>query len=378
MLLFMGSLTACTLPNAGPTAKQVDAASKATPGVGPRFALVDVDANVVSAMERWMVNSLQGSFGAQRPATNQAIGIGDTVQIVIWEAAAGGLFSTSANDRLAGSHSAVIPNQVVGSDGAVTVPYAGRVAVAGRSPQQVEEVIIQRLQAKAIEPQVLVTITKNVSNTVTVVSEVTGGARVPLTTRGDRILDVIAEAGGTRAPAYETFIALSRDGRSVRIPLEAVLGNPKENIFVRPGDVVSVEREPQTFTAVGATGQNAVLPFAATGITLDEAIGRAGGLNDLRADPGGVFVIRYERPSDYDQLGLTRPSLGPMEQVPVMYRINMSDPNSFFLARQFPIRNKDILFVSNAPATQVQKAISILLPFIGLGATTAATAAVVK
>lgn len=368
------------LPAAGPTRAEISSAAKPVKDGGEtRFALVDVDPNIVAAMENWSAASLQGSFGQQRPTSTQAIGVGDYVQITIWEAAAGGLFSSPASDRTSpGSRSAVIPEQVVGRDRAVTVPYAGRIEVVGRTPQQVELAIVEALTGKAIEPQALVTVTKNIANTVTVIGEVTSGARVPLTTRGDRVLDVVAHAGGTRAPAHETFITLMRDGRSVRIPLQAVLVDPSENIFVRPGDVVSVAREQQTFTSAGATGQNSVIPFDAVGITLDQAIARSGGLSDSRADPGGVFVIRFERPSDYDQLRLPRPQPGTLPQVPVIYRVNMRDPNGFFLARRFPIRNKDILFVSNAPAAEMQKVVNIMLGFVGAGATIIAVSAATR
>jgi len=206
----------------------------------------------------------------------------------------------------------------------------------------------------------------------------TGGARIPLTTRGDRLLDIVAQAGGTKAPAYETFITLVRDGQSVRVPMQAILTNPAENVYVRPGDVVSVAREQQSFTSAGATGQNSVVPFDALGITLDQAIARAGGLNDARADPAGVFLIRYERPVDYDQLGLRRPDPGALPQVPVIYRLNMRDPNAFFMARRFSVRNKDILYVSNASATEVQKVIAVLLPFLGVGATAVAVSAATR
>lgn len=159
------------------------------------------------------------------------------------------------------------------------MPYAGRVRVAGRSPAEVEQTIVQALREKAIEPQVLVTVTRNVANTVTVIGEVTNGARVPLTTRGDRLLDVIAAAGGTRAAAHEVFVTLVRDGASVRIPMQAILNDPAENVYVQAGDVVSVARDPQTFTAAGAAGINTVIPFDAVGITLEQALARAGGVN---------------------------------------------------------------------------------------------------
>lgn len=374
-LLWCGFLAAVplagceSLPRSGPSTSEIVEGARPSRAGGTRFALIDIDANVVAAMERWHAVSLQGSFGQQRPVATQQIGIGDFVQVVIWEAAAGGLFSSPASDRISpSSRSAVIPEQAVGPDGAITMPYAGRVRVAGRTPEQVEAEIVRQLGDKAIEPQALVTVTKNVANTVTVIGEVTTGARVPLTTRGDRVLDVVATAGGIRTPAHETFVALLREGKSVRIPMQAILKDPAENVYVRAGDVVSVAREQQTFTAAGATGGNAVVPFDAIGITLDQAIARAGGINDNRADPTGVFVIRYEQPGDYGQLGLPRPLPGTTGDVPVIYRLNMRDPNGFFLSRRFPVRNKDILFVSNASSLELQKMMAILLPFLGVGA----------
>ena len=377
----VSSLASCSgLPGAGPTAGEVTAASKPTSTGETRFALIDVDPNVVAKMESWSAVSLQGTFGKQGATATQAIGQGDYVQVTIWEAAAGGLFSAPANAQMTGSGSrqATIPEQVVGPDGAITVPYAGRVQVKDRTPQQVEQAVVTALTGKAIEPQALVTVTRNVANTVTVVGEVTGGARVPLTTRGDRILDVVASAGGTKAAAHETFVTLVRGRQSVRIPMQALLTNPSENVFVKPGDVISVAKEPQTFTSAGATGQNSVVPFDSIGITLDQAIARAGGLSDTRADPGGVFVIRYERPEEYDQLGFRRPDPGALPQVPVIYRVNMRDPNGFFMARRFPIRNKDILFVSTAPAAEMQKVINVLIGFVGAAATVVAVSAATR
>jgi polysaccharide export outer membrane protein len=316
-------------------------------------------------METWNSTSLQSTFGSNGPANSQTIGPGDTVQVVLWEAASGGLFSSSGADRVSsGSHSAIIPEQVVGGDGSIMVPYAGRIAAAGRTPRAVEDSIVAALQGKAIEPQALVTVTKNLSNTVSVLGEVTGGARVPLTVRGDRILDVIAAAGGTKSAPYDVFITLTRSGRSARVPMSAILANPGENIFVRAGDTVTVAREPQTFTAFGATGRNDVLQFEASSLTLDQAIARAGGLLDQRADARGVFVIRFEPVANYDQLALSRPAEGPLPEVSTIYRLDMRDPNSLFLAHRFPMRNKDVLFVSNAPATDLQKVGTIISTFL--------------
>jgi polysaccharide export outer membrane protein len=288
--------------------------------------------------------------------------VGDSVVITIYEAAAGGLFSAAITDKTvsAGSRTATIPEQIVSRDGTIQVPYAGRIKVAGLRPAQVEEEVVKSLSGKAIEPQAVVTISKNVSNTVTVSGEVTGGARIPLNPNGDRILGVIATAGGLRSPAADSFVRLTRGGRTVSVSYNAILAAPEENIFVRPGDVITVVREPQTFTAFGGTGANATVPFGAASLTLEEAIAKAGGLADYRADPGGIFLFRFE-PADLVHVlvpGRELPAGGNL--IPVIYRLNLREANAFFLARAFPMKDKDILYVANAPTDPLQKFLRML------------------
>jgi polysaccharide export outer membrane protein len=242
----------------------------------------------------------------------------------------------------------------------VTVPYAGRIHVAGRTQQAVEAVIVERLRGKAIEPQALVSVSRNVSNTVTVTGEVANGARVPLTARGDRIMDVIAAAGGYHSPVHETYVSLTRGNRTARAPILALLKNPREDIYLRPGDILTVERVPQTYTVMGATGANAVEPYDARGITLEEAIGKAGGLADMRADPQGVFVLRYEPASLVREFPHVAPSLLAQSHVPVAYHLDLREPAALFRARRFAIRDKDILYVSNAPFADIGKAVGLL------------------
>ncbi|MGC2124195.1 MAG: polysaccharide biosynthesis/export family protein, partial [Xanthobacteraceae bacterium] len=260
----------------------------------------------------------------------------------------------------AGSRTATIPEQVVARDGTIEVPYAGPLKVAGLTPGEVEQAVVHALEHKAIEPQAVVTITKNLSNTVSVGGEVAAGARVPLTTKGDRILDVIASAGGIRVPASDAFIRLTRGRRTVSVAYNAILAHPEENIYVVPGDDITVVRDPQTFTAFGGTGRNAQVPFDAAGITLEEAIAKAGGLLDYRADPAGVFLLRFEPTPLVEQLapGRQLPSQGDL--VPVVYRLNLKDANSFFLARSFPMRDKDMLYVANSASDPVQKFLGLI------------------
>jgi polysaccharide export outer membrane protein len=228
------------------------------------------------------------------------------------------------------------------------------------TPARVEQEIVGALSHKAIEPQVVVTVSKNLSNTVSVGGEVAHGARVPLTTRGDRVLDVIAEAGGLRILASDAFIQLTRGLHTVAVAYNAVLAHPEENIYVMPGDNITIVHDPQTFTAFGGTGKNAQIPFDAAGITLEEALAKAGGALDSRADPKGVFLLRFEPTDLVAKLapGRALPSAGDL--IPVVYRLDLRDINSLFLGRSFAMQDKDILYVANSPSDPVQKFLGLV------------------
>ena len=354
-------LAGCSwLPASGPMASDFVSQENQTGDLGG-YILIDLDERVASICNAQPHNSFVRVFSDdRRPAPDIRIGIGDSVSVTIWEAAAGGLFSAAPSQISAGSRSAALPEQLVARDGTIQVPYAGRLKVAGLRPAEVEELIVKELQGKAIQPQAVVTISRNYSNTATVTGEVTNGARIPLTVKGDRILDVIGAAGGIKTPAFEAFVRLTRGKSTATIAFNTILTNPNENIFVRPDDVITVIRQRQTFTAFGGTGSNASIPFDAAGISLEEAIAKAGGLLDSRADPAGIFLLRFEPTGLVSQLepGRALPSQGNL--VPVIYRLNLRNANSFFLARAFEAKDKDILYISNSPSDPVQKFLGLV------------------
>jgi len=258
-----------------------------------------------------------------------------------------------------------IPEQVVARDGAISVPFADRIPVAGKSPLEVQHTIEQRLADKAIEPQVIVVITKSVTNAATVSGEVVNGARVALSLNGDRLLDLIALAGGAKSPVYETFVRLTRDGVTVTIPMEVLVSDPSENIYAWPGDVLTLVRIPQTFSVFGATGQNTQVSFNAEKVTLAEALAKAGGLQDLRADPAGVFLFRFEPPDVVGALKAPALATGPGGSSPIVYRLDLSDANSYFFAQRFPVEDKDIIYVANARLNELQKFFTLLNTITG-------------
>ncbi|MFN3350798.1 polysaccharide biosynthesis/export family protein [Pseudorhodoplanes sp.] len=348
------------MPSAGPTASEI-VSNESNTGIISGYVVVDIDERIAAIVAKRQAPTLYGMFRDSRRPPDVRIGSGDAVTVTIWEAGSGGLFSSASIDRTSpGSRTATIPEQEVSQNGTIQVPYAGRLKIAGLRPAEAESLIVDSLRGKAIEPQAVVTITRNRNNTVTVTGEVTNGMLAPVSVKGDRVLDVIAAAGGLRAPGHEVFVRLTRGEKSANVPFNILLADARENVYVRPGDVLTVVREPQRFTAFGGTGRNELIQFDAAGMTLEQALARAGGLLDFRADSTGVFLLRFEPASLVAEMLPERKEQIATNYVPVVYRLNLRNANSYFMARAFPMRDKDILYVANAPLTEVQKFLSVI------------------
>jgi polysaccharide biosynthesis/export protein len=272
--------------------------------------------------------------------------------VTLFEAGQGGLFSSEYGAR-------VTLQQRVDSDGSITVPYAGRVRAGGESPQAVERAIVAALEGRAIQPQALVQITETVQRSYVVNGEVNAPGRKPITAAGDRILDAIAGAGGARTQTFETRVTLQRGSKQGSAIMKDMIDNPPENVFVQPGDRIYVTKDPEIFLAFGAVPQPGPIEFGLEKLTLLEAVGKAGGLIDTRSDPGAFFVFRYEPESAVKQM---KPDYAGQfgAKVPVVYRVNLRDPQAYFYAKGFTIRDRDVLYVANSAATELQKFLQII------------------
>jgi polysaccharide export outer membrane protein len=360
-LFLLVALCGCSsLPTAGPSKN--DVIDQAQKDGQVRFQVIDIDRSVVDTILAQPTEGFHSRFGHYGLPPEPSLSVGDTVGVSIWEAGGGSLFGgAAALDRTgSGSRPVTIPDQIVPRDGAISVPFAGRVKVAGRTILEVQHDIEARLAGKAAEPQVIVTVPKSAANSVTVSGEVVNGARVPLSPEGDRILDIIAAAGGAKSPVYETFVRLSRQGVTATIPFETLIADPAENIYAWPADVLTLVKTPQSFDAMGAIGHVAEIPFDSQHLTLSRALAKAAGPLDDRADPAGVFLFRNEPAPLVAALTHAPESAGAPSTVPIVYRLDMSNAEAFFLAKQFPVDDKDIVFIANARLSQVQKFFALI------------------
>ncbi len=252
-----------------------------------------------------------------------------------------------------------LPQQVVDSAGTITVPYAGQIRVSGRLPSQVQADIEARLANRAIEPQVVITVNESRSNQVAVLGDVNSPGKFEISPAGERVLDVISRAGGLSTPGVETYVTLERRGKQATVLFNALVKAPRENIYVTAGDTVYVNRERRTYTVFGAAGLNGRIDFEEADLSLGDALGKAGGLLDGRADPAEVFIYRLTDRGVVSKFGadVTRFS---SDRIPVIFRANLRDPAAFFAAQKFPMQDRDILYVSNATSGELIKFLTVV------------------
>jgi polysaccharide export outer membrane protein len=365
----------CALPVAGP--HDWDIASGQSDPKNLLYALVRLTPRTVDILA---ANNPQiaGEFPDKRGPETVRFGVGDVLGITIFESGAGGLFTAPQGGTTPGNY-VTLPNQAVDDRGNISVPYAGSLRAKGRTAIEVQQAIINALKDSALKPQAVVSLVDQRSSSYSVLGEVRGAGRFAISASGERLLDAIARSGGLSGQGNESWVMLEREGRRALAPFGAIVDVPANNIYVRAHDTIYIFREPQTFLAFGAVGTSAgggvgaititgsggsrggQFPFDAWRITLSEALAKTNGLSDQTANPSSVFLYRGETRHVAELLGVDCSKFdGPI--IPIIYNIDMRNPAGYFLASKFEMRNKDVIYVSNASAIESAK----LMTFINL------------
>ena len=360
-------LPACSLlPGTGPKSDAVE--GNATAGVRSGaplpYALVDVTADTIGFLSQPNLITFKGEFPDKRAKPEQVVGVGDVLNISIFEAAPGGLFTPGQAAGARPGNFVDLPAQAVDQKGSIYVPYAGEIPAAARTIPDIQQAIVARLRNRAIEPQVVVSLNQQHSSVVSVLGDVNTPGVLALNSVGERLLALIARAGGPKFEAIESYVTLQRDGKRVKVLLSRVVHDPRENIFIRPNDVIFLTRESPTFTALGALNQNVFgfnseIPFDVETLTLAQAMGKAGGLNDNQSDPSELYVYRYEQRHFLEKLGVDTTRF-TTEAIPTIYHLNLRDPSGMLLASAFQMKIKDVMYVANAKVVDYYKLLLLI------------------
>jgi len=349
------------LSEAGPSSFEIR--NHAADPQGLPYAVVKLTPEVVHILAEDNPKSIASAFRDSRPPPTIKFGIGDVVTVSVFEAAAGGLFIPIEAGVRPGNF-VQLPNQPVDTNGNISVPYAGAVRANGRTPVEVQDDIVARIKNRAIEPQVIVALATQNTSLISVLGEVNTPNRFPAQPAGEHILDAITRAGGIKDQGYDSWVMLERHGVRATVPFGALVYEPANNIWIWPNDVVYVYKEPQTYLAFGAMGGGTTFTgafqtqgqfnFNAWRLSLAEALANAGGLIDIQADAGSVFLYRGEPCPLAQRLGIDC-SKYPGPVVPVIFSVSFRDPAGYFLGTKVQMHNKDVIFAANAPSYEVAK-----------------------
>ncbi|WP_412066805.1 polysaccharide biosynthesis/export family protein [Rhizobium sp. SYY.PMSO] len=381
-VLFCVVLAGCnSVSSEGPLAGSIESdAGQSSAELGRRnaavFDIVDIDSRSARLVSDYVSSTLNRRFGMGGGVGPVVIGVGDALKVTIFEAGVDGLFSTAQSKQ-------VSMDIVVQPNGTAAIPYAGSVRFAGKTLEQARQAILAALATKAVEPDVIVTSTGAPSRTITVSGAVGRPSMVPLDLTSKKITEVIAEAGGPVTQPYETYVTLVRGNRTGTVLLKSIIEHPSEDIYVRPGDQIFLVRDPRTFTLLGSVRGSGRIEFGANDLNLLEAVALGHGAVDAASNATGFFLFRYEEPE------IARSLLGPARfqellrkgmaadakgRYPIVYRFDMSRPDSLIVGQTFPVKSRDVIYVSRHPSVDIRKFLSLIGTPLGIASQGAATA----
>lgn len=347
MVVALGLLAACGLPRSGPNKNEIYAGSVER---GGNAQVIYVNDHVNRATSFVPAYGFSSDFRNAGAVGADEIRPGDVLGLSVWENVDDGLLTSL------GTSSTELQRIQVDSAGYIFVPYAGRVRAAGNSPDQLRQIITERLSSQTPDPQVTVTRVAGDGATVSVMGKVVGQGVYPIERPTRTLSAMLAKAGGVAIEPEIAVVTVKRGNSTGKVWLTDLYSGQSNDIALRPGDIILVEEDQRSFTALGALGGQTRVPLGNEMINAIEAIAMVGGLHSNLADPTGVFVLRDE-PESVATRVLGKPVYGSQRMA---YVLDLTRPNGLFLARDFLIRDSDTVYVTEAPYVQWNKTIAAI------------------
>jgi polysaccharide export outer membrane protein len=268
---------------------------------------------------------------------------GDVIKVRIFEPYEGSIFPTIQRPG------ADLGTQRVTEDGSINVPYVGTVPVAGLDLTQIEQRIADRLKGKAQDPQVIAEFVADRSHTVMISGEVKNPGRISVLDNVRSVVDAINRAGGPvggsaqgGSQSNQLEVMVRRRGQIILTAQWSDLLSGAD-IPVEKNDEIVVRPNSRTYTVLGAVAKAGNVEMTKPNLNLLEALGSVGGLTDERANKTGVFVFR----------------MGDLEADPSararVFRLDLNQPVSIFVAQKFGMQPHDVIYVTNAPLYEYNK-----------------------
>ncbi|MBK8437982.1 MAG: polysaccharide biosynthesis/export family protein [Rhodobacter sp.] len=353
----------CGLPRPGPNKKEIFAGSVLN---GGDAFIVTVNPRVTRATAVLQSFGFSSAFQNAGVVGSDTLSPGDTLGITIFENVKDDPLLGNTGQRV----SALSEVQVDGQ-GYIFIPYAGRIKAAGQTPDGLRQAITRKLDAQTPDPQITVSRLAGDGSSVTISGSVAAPGTYPIERPTRTLASMLAKAGGVAIAPAVAIVRVTRGRQTGKVWLKDLWANPALDIALRPGDQIVIEEDQRKFTALGATGGQALVPFESETLSAIEALATVGGLQTAAADPTGVFVFRNE-PAEIANVVLGRGDLRGDQRM--VYVLDLTQPNGMFEARDFLIRDGDTVYVTEAPYVQWNKTLAALTGATGAAANLTSTA----
>ena len=353
-----------------------------------------VNSNVKNqnSMVRNNDSRFQGITSGDSKASYQYyIGKGDVLNITVWDHPE--LTEPSSNN---GGH-------IVGSDGRFHFPYAGKITARGKRVGSIRDELESKLGSFITKPQVSVSIAQYRSQKAYTSGALRNPSTLMINDTPITVRDAISNSGGLIQNQYTGFATLARNNKNISIDLNRMLkhNDNRQNFILKNGDRLNVVeraelaefnrnlnlqiRTENTMSSVRLRNQlnqerslarlrtelerelrseqakvfvmgevrnpGSVKYQVEDGMTLAEAINDAGSFKEETVNPKGIFVVRRESGED---------------KVPTVYQLPIASVQTVFLAEQFDIRPRDIVYITATPSIRWNRVIAQLLPSLAI------------
>ena len=279
------------------------------------------------------------------------LGVGDVVRINVWGNPDFNLFGTAAatsGSTVANAPPAQAAGRVVEENGKLYMPLIGEIQAAGLTVKELRQRLTRAMSGYIKDPQIDVGVLSYRSQRVFLNGEVKQPGVYPITDVPQRITDIIGVAGGTTPTADMTSVTLTREKKSYTLDLYDLYyeGRAGENVLLKNGDIINIgDANQRKIFVMGEVLKTGSLVMRRGKISLTEAIMDAGGMNQMSAATGRIYVLRADEDGN-----------------PVIYQLDASQPQAMVLANKFILKPQDYVFVNPTDITMIGRIIGQLFP----------------
>ena len=353
-LVLAGLVAGCSLPRGAALETEVLQGQDAE---DRDFQVVTVTKDNLDAVSGWPVTggfAQLGWIGKQRGPATSVIAAGDVIDLTIWD--------NDENSLLTPPAAKVVDIQAVpvSASGTVFIPYLDEIVLNGLTHDEARQLIQTELGSILPSAQVQLSVTPGRRSSVDVVGGVAAVGSYPLPDRNFSVLSLIAASGGVAPGLRNPQLKLVRGDGVYGLSVERLYADPGLDATLQGGDKVIVEEDKRYFLSLGAAGTEDLLYFPKETVSALDAVSLIGGVNDTRANPKGVLILR-----EYGSKSVRGDGKGP-DRARVIFTLDLTAADGLFSARKFQVQPKDLVLVTESPLTSAKTVLGLIGQVLGL------------